>query len=113
MAKYDNSHYMQLTRKLFCSPYSEMSQNAKWLYVVLKELEQRYCGGANNRDFFIRSDSELAIDSGMSIATLKRAKKELLGYSDLIETWQTHWIVDKKTNKKSEKHITAFRIKNI
>lgn len=111
MAKYNNSYYLQLTRLLWKEPYSKLSQNAKWLYCTLKELEQRYCGGASNRDFFIRSNLELCTDTGMSLATLKKAKSELLA-TDLVETWQTHWI-NNETKKKSEKHITAFRIRNI
>ena len=111
MAKYGNSYYMQVTRKLFKEPYSELSQNAKWLYIVLKELEQRYCGGNDSSDFFIRSDEQLCEDSQLSLSTLKRAKKELCK-TDLIETWQSHWI-DNKSKKMSQKHITAYRINNI
>lgn len=109
MAKYGNTYYMQLTRKLFDEPYSKMSQNAKWLYIVLKELEQRYCGGASKRDFFIRTNEELCNDSGMSMVTLKKAKSEL-AKSGLVILGKAHWIVDADSNKLSKKHITSYKI---
>lgn len=106
--KHGNGFYMQLSRCIFTEEYNHLSQNAKWLFVVLNELEQRYCGDGK-QNFFIRSDKELCDDSGMSLATLKRSKTELKE-TDLIQTWKTHWIVDKNANKLSEKHITAYRI---
>lgn len=100
---------MQLSRRIFNDPkYSELSNGAKWFFIVLNELEQRFCGGTD-KDFFIRSDAELAKDAAVGLTKLKKDKSELLK-TDLVETWQTHWIVDKKTNKMSEKHITAYRI---
>jgi hypothetical protein len=108
--KHGNEFFMELSRCLFTEEYSHLSQNAKWLFVVLNELEQRYCSDdQEKRDFFIRSDKELCNDAGMSIATLKRAKAELMK-TDLVETWKSHWIVDKDSKKLSEKHITAYRI---
>lgn len=107
--KHGNEFFLELSRHLFTDEYSDLSQNAKWLFVVLNELEQRFTGGKNNRDYFLRSDNELSKDSGMSISTLKRAKAELIK-TDLIQTWQSHWILDKESKKLSEKHITAYRI---
>lgn len=102
MAKYGNSHYMELSRCIFTDDYKHLSQGAKWLFVVLNELEQRYTTGREGgEDFFFRSDLELAADAGISITTLKRYKAELRK-TDLIQVWQMHW-VDKKTGKKSEK----------
>lgn len=43
MAKYGNSPYLELPRKIFTDEYSGLSKEAKWL-VVLKELEHRYTG---------------------------------------------------------------------
>lgn len=105
--KTGNSHYMQLSRVLFEIPYCWMSLNAKWLFVVLNELEQRFC--RDGEDAFFRSDADLAEDAQMSPATLKRAKKELLLYTDLVESWQEHF-TDPDTGKKSSKHITKYRI---
>jgi hypothetical protein len=107
--KHGNGFFLELSRHLFTEEYSDLSQNAKWLFVVLNELEQRFTGGKNNKDFFLRSDSELSKDAGMSVATLKRAKSELIK-TNLVETWQSHWILDKAKNKLSEKHVTAYRI---
>lgn len=111
--KTGNTYYLQLSRHIFnTEPYKSMSQNAKWLYVVLKELEQRYVASnsKSNRDYFLRSDKDLASDACMSLTTLKRAKSELCR-TDLIETWQAHYIIDSKTKKLTEYHTTAYRIK--
>lgn len=104
--KHGNTYYLQLSRLIFNEePYKSLSPNAKWLYIVLKELEQRYT--SNGRDYFHRSNEELAADAGFSLATLKRAKRELLQV-DLVEMWQSHFILE--SGKKSEKHITVYRI---
>ena len=80
---------MQLSRHLFADKYKTLSINAKWLYVVLNELEQRYTG--NDKDWFFRTDAELAEDAGMSEKTLKRAKAELKE-TGLIKVSLAHWI---------------------
>lgn len=105
--KHGNGHFLQLTRDLFREPYCWMSNNARWLFVVLNELEQRFTGP--NTDFFFRADEDLAKDAGFSIATLKRAKKELLQYTDLVQSWQAHY-ENPATGKLSTKHVTAYRI---
>lgn len=104
--KHNNSFYLQLSRDIFTEKYGCMSNNAKWLFVVLNELEQRFTG--KNEDYFFRSDIELAKDANMSLSVLKRAKAELLQF-DLVQCWQTHFI-NSTTGKKSEKHVTAYRI---
>lgn len=103
--KHGNSFYMELSRELFREPYCNLSTNAKWLFVVLNELEQRFTGQKEN--FFYRTNEELAKDAGMSLATLKRAKAELLT-TDLVQSWQTHFV--DKDGSKSQKHLTAYRI---
>lgn len=105
--KYGNSFYLELTREIFTEKYNSLSINAKWLFVVLNELEQRYAG--NREDFFYRTNEELAKDCGFGLSTLKRAKAELLE-TDLVQSWQAHFI-DQDSNKKSEKHFTCYRIK--
>ena len=104
--KYGNDYYLQLSRHLFADKYKTLSINAKWLYVVLNELEQRYTG--NDKDWFFRTDAELAEDAGMSEKTLKRAKAELKE-TGLIKVSLAHW-VDKETGKKSKKKVTAYTI---
>lgn len=103
--KHGNEFYMELSRELFQEPYKNLSMNAKWLFVVLNELEQQFTG--KTEDFFTRSDSQLAEDMGVSIATLKRAKAELVK-TDLIKIWKCHFKY--KNGKKSEQYYTAYRI---
>lgn len=104
--KYGNDFYLQLSRHLFADKYKTLSINAKWLYVVLNELEQRYTG--SDKDWFFRTDAELAEDAGMSEKTLKRAKAELKE-TGLVKISLAHW-VDKETGKKSKKKVTAYTI---
>lgn len=110
MAKHGNVYFLQLSRLIFNDePYKSLSVNAKWLYVVLKELEQRYTG--TNQDYFWRMNRDLAEDTGFSERTLDRAKAELLK-TDLVKSWQAHFILDKGTSKErlSTKHITCYRV---
>lgn len=104
--KHNNTFYLQLTREIFTEKYNYLSNNAKWLFVVLNELEQRYTG--SEEDFFFRSNKELAKDCGFSESVLKRAKAELVN-TDLIETGPMHFI-NKATGKKSEKHVSYYKI---
>lgn len=97
--------YFYVNRKIFTKEYRHLSKNAKWLFVILSGLEQEFCNDGKN--CFWRTDEQLTNDTGMSSATVKRAKKELLK-TDLVKTWQGHFI-DKDGNK-SEKHCTFYRI---
>jgi hypothetical protein len=105
--KYGNEYYMQVSRRIVSDEkYKDLSINARWLYVVLKELEQRYCsGGVDSRQFFLRSDKQLAEDSGMSLPTLKRAKAEL-DTTDLVRIgigWYTY-------KGRKDKHVTSYTV---
>lgn len=102
--KHNNRFYLQLSRKIFTDEYSYLSNNAKWLFVVLNELEQRY---ADKEGIFFRTNEELAKDCNFSLPTLKKAKTELKD-TDLIKIWQAHFRVG---DTKSEKHITCYQIK--
>ena len=104
--KHGNEFYLQLTRKLFTEEYKNLSKNAKWLFIVLNELEQRYTG--EKEDFFFRTNVDLANDAGMKMSTMKDAKAELLKV-DLVQSWQMHF-KDAETGKLSEKKVTAYRI---
>ena len=57
--KHGNTNYLQLSRKIFTEEYSHLSNNAKWLFVVLNELEQRYTGD-KTEDYFYHSNNDLA-----------------------------------------------------
>ena len=103
--KRKNGNYLHLSRKLFNNEgFKALSLNAKWLYVVLNELEHKYTGDKEN--FFFRSNDDLALDTGFSLPTLKKAKRELKPF---IQMWQMHFR-DTETKRLSKKHITAFRI---
>lgn len=105
MSKKKNGNFLQLSRRLFNNEkFQKLSNNAKWLYVVLNELEHRYTGEKEN--FFFRSNEELVRDTGLSLRVLIRAKRELKG---IVQIWPIHF-VDPETKKKSQKHITAYRI---
>jgi len=108
--KRKQGNYLQLSRLLFKddSGFNSLSYQAKWLYVVLNELEHRF-SGTNTEDFFWRSNEELAKDAGMKLSTLKAAKKELQD-KNVVQSWQMHWR-DPTTGKLSEKHVTAYRIR--
>jgi hypothetical protein len=107
MAKYQDGHFLQIPRSLFIDErFIQLSDAGKWLFLVLKELEHRYT--SNGENFFFRSNIDLAADCGWSLRKLNRIKQELI-ISGLIQTWQTHW-QDPETGKKSEKHISAYRV---
>ncbi len=103
--KHGNTFYLELSREIFTEQYNYLSNGAKWLFVVLNELEQRYTG--KNCDFFYRTDAELAEDANISLATLKRCKKELRN-SGLVQMWNGHFI--DKDGKKSEEKFSCYRI---
>lgn len=105
MSKNGNTFYLQLSRKIFTDEYKNLSREAKWLYVVLNELEHRYTG--KNEDFFFRSNEDLSRDAQMSLPVLKKYKKELIE-SGLIQHWLGHFI--RSDGKKSEKKVSCYRI---
>jgi len=105
MAKYQSGHYMELPRQIFLDPtFLKLSDSAKWLYFVLKEDEHRFT--RKGEDFFFRCNEDLAKDCGWTTSKLGRIKPEVVN-SGLVQTWQMHWITN---GKKSEKHITAWRL---
>lgn len=107
--KHGNTHFLQLSRALFTDKYNHLSLGAKYLFVVLNELEQRYTTGRDGgEDWFFRTDADLAKDVGVSEATLKRYKAELKK-TDLVRIGRMHW-TNPETGKKSEKKLTSYRI---
>jgi hypothetical protein len=107
VAKYKDGNFLQFPRGAFKN-LSKLKTSAKWLYVVLTELEHRFTG--KNEDFFFRSLKDLSEDSGLSVDCVCRSLKSLQEHG-LIDKWQMHWR-DKGTGKLSEKHITAIRIRD-
>ena len=102
--KYNNTDFIQLSRIIFAEKYKSLSVNAKWLYCVLNELEHRYSRPEDG--LFYRTNEELASDAGMSLPTLKRAKKELVE-AGLINIYKSHFI---SNGMKSKKYVTGYRI---
>ena len=102
--KTGNVHFMQVSRDIW--DY-ELSDKAKMLFFWLNELEQRFTG--KEREWFFRSDEQLASDLNWSLKTLKSAKAELKK-TDLIKCNFTHWWEDESRKKLSKKHITVYRI---
>lgn len=109
MAKYKSGNYLQKSRAIYQgnpSIFQQLSPPAVKLFEWLHECEHRFTG--KNEDWFFRSNQQLAQDTNMSLRIINRAKKELR-QKGLIETCNMHWI-DRTTGKKSQKHITAYRI---
>lgn len=104
--KHGNKFYLELTREIFTDEYKDLSVGAKWLFVVLNELEQRYTGKDCN--FFFRTDEQLVDDTGFSIKTVRKYKAELKK-TGLVKMALGHW-KDPETGKKSERHYTAYQI---
>lgn len=105
--KHGNKHYLQLSRAIFTDKYKDLSNNAKWVFVVLNELEQKFTGD-KTEDYFYCSDKELAAFCNLGLSTFKKAKSEL-SKTDLIQTWQGHFELE--DGRKSEKHFTYYQIK--
>ena len=103
--KHGNKFYLELTREIFTEKYKDLSVGAKWLFVVLNELEQRYTGKKN--DFFLRTDEQLVEDTGFSINTVRKYKIELKK-TGLVHIGKGRY-VDPQTGKKSERQFTAYR----
>jgi Mn-dependent DtxR family transcriptional regulator len=98
---------MELSRLPFhTEPYKSLSNNAKLLFVILNELEQRY--SIEGTDYFYHSNEQLAEELNVTLKTFKKAKAELLK-TDLVKTWQMPF-QNKETGKKSAKHVTVWKI---
>ena len=103
--KYNNTFYMEFPRTIFTPEYDWISNNGRLLYMVLKELEQRYTG--DGKDWFFRTNEQLAKDCRFSLPTLKKAKAELVK-SGLIKVGKAHYVDE--NGKKSSKHVTCYTI---
>lgn len=96
---------MQITRELVGEKYSNLSIGAKYTFLVLNELEQRFC--TDGKDFFFRTDAELAADVGVNEKTLQRYKRELRN-TDLVSIGTGKY--QYSDGHKSEKSFTCYRI---
>ncbi|MBN2845048.1 MAG: helix-turn-helix domain-containing protein [Deltaproteobacteria bacterium] len=105
MPKYRNGNFIQLNREVLHDECT-LTWRAKWLYVVLSELEHRYTG--EEETFFFRSQEDLARDTGMDVKTNLKYRKEL-EEKGWIKTWKMHW-QNPETGKKSSKYTIAYRL---
>ena len=106
--KNHNRYFMQLSREIFTDEYKSLSRNAKWLFVCLNELEQRYTPSDGSRTWFMQTDKQLCEITGFSINTLKAAKAELRK-TDLVQLSRGEWIyVD--SGKSAVMQPTVYRI---
>lgn len=109
--KYKDGNFLQVFKpaiEILNQHNSKISYSTRWLFVHLCYLEHKFTGIKEN--FFFRSIDDLHKDTGIGKRQIVEGIKGLSKIG-LIKTWQMHWI-DKETKKKSEKHITAFRIVN-
>ena len=108
--KYGNRFYMQVSRAICDEEHTKnLSVGARYLFITLNELEQRFCGRSGN-DHFLRSDQQLAEDMNVSVRSIKKYKAELREYaSDLVFMSKGRY-VDRETKKKSEQEYTCYRI---
>ena len=102
--KNHNTNYAQISRLIW---NYDISDKAKLLFFWLNELEQRYTG--TYRDYFFRSDEQLASDLHWNIKTVKTAKAELKN-TDLIRCSRVRWYTDDTHTKLSTKYVTGYRI---
>lgn len=98
---------MELSRIPFQDD-SDLSADARYLFTVLNELEQRFCG-KNNGGFF-RTDEDLAHDCKWGITKTRKVKKELKDKAKhLIKISYTH-VMNTETKKMSFKKFTKYEI---
>lgn len=105
--KYNNSHFMQVSRKLFEYSFEELPHYSRYIFFVMNELEHKYTGD-RGQQYFYRSNKELALDCGLSVKTIQRYKKYLIDLK-LIKHWKMHFF-DEETKKYSEHRVSAYQI---
>jgi hypothetical protein len=108
--KYKDGNYVQLGRELYGY---KLSDHAKWLYTVLVEMEHRYTDGDGRKDFFWRTEEELAADCGRTAKSIRKYRREL-EKAGLIECWKYHPPVNGNGCLKGpcrKAAVMAFRLK--
>jgi len=105
VSKYKHTNFLQINREAL-HDNCDLSWRAKWLYVVLSELEHRFTG--TKTDFFFRSQQDLEKDTGMQAKTNRKYREELVK-KGWLQTWNMHR-KDPETGKLSYKHTTAYRL---
>lgn len=106
MAKYKERYFLQVDRGVFNSDYKCLTPTACKVYFMLCELEHRFC--TDDTDYFFRTNEDLTEDTGLSLATVKKAKKELVE-KKYVKTFPIHFQAV-ATKTRSKKKVTAYRI---
>lgn len=107
MSKYDNKDYFQFPREVMRDPlHNQLSNGAKLLLLHLKELEHRYCSGADEE--FYCTDEKLAEFARMHLNTVKKYKRELKTLAGDIISIENKSIYNKKERKYSPKKVTYY-----
>jgi len=110
MAKYKRARYHQvLHRAIEILNENRAPYTARWLYSHLNYLEHKFTG--KREDFFFHPIEKLQQETGIGRRQVI-AGIGILKQLGLIQTWQMHW-ENKETGKRSEKHVTAFRILDV
>lgn len=102
MSKRTKAPFIKIPEEFANEKISLLSSQAVKLYNHLTFLDNKYT--TEERDYFFRSNQDIADELDISLPTFKRIKKELLEKCpDLIESWQVNV-------PGSAKHITAYRL---
>lgn len=101
---YNNGDWFKCSKEIVRD--NNISQSAKWLYVVLSCLNNQF---GKEKGFFTRTNNQLCDDANLSSGTLKKAKNELIdnGY---IEVWHNQLWQGKEIEKKTTFRICYIRI---
>ena len=111
MAKYGNSSYLELPKKIFTDEYKGLSTNAKWLYVVLKELEHRLTGKGPDNSFFSERQEFIRVQrnktdrtqGGQKRTHRKRANRNVAKHT------RNRWKAVKKAHNKLSHNVARKR----
>lgn len=105
--KYQEGFYLEFPRSLFKDErYLSLSDQAKWLFLVLKENEHRFT--SKGKHSFFRSNTDLARDCGWNVKKLERYKKEVA--STGLISYKTTKEGNKKTDPDDKKSITIYKV---
>lgn len=89
--------------------YNNLSVNAIRLLIVLNELEQKYASDKQDgKQWFYRSNDDLAADAKMSLHALQKARAELIKCGAIQTTYRHP--VDVITGIQSGYKITCYRL---
>lgn len=108
MAKHGNYNFFQVPHKAIeTCVEAGLPATTCWTYLILLKLENRLTNG--NKEWFYRSYNDLALDTGLSRASVFRGVVMLKALK-IIDTRQVFFTNDKSPTGRSRKHVTYYRI---